>query len=138
MTTQRKDTIIVKKKSYQLYGLPLAQYFEKFEHNISLLGGTTSLWRGYYAHWAIKKQKLFLINFWGENFLTQKEYNLKDLFPNQVCVFASWYTGDLEIPITAKENNLPSQFVSPNENYRAVIMVSKGHITHTLFKDISV
>ena len=135
MTAQRTDTIIINKKEYTLYSLPLDQYWNDFGHRVSLLGGSTALWRGYHATWMLEANQLFLTDFWGENFLMKKEYCLEDVFPNQQKVFADWYTGDLSIPFGKQINYFHGGLGGWTHEYNATIKIDNGVVIATDFKD---
>lgn len=135
MTAQRTDTIIINANEHKLYSLPLNQYWDKFGHTVSLLGGSTGLWRGYYATWLLENNKLYLTDFWGENFLMQKEYCLADIFPYQEKVFASWFTGDLSIPSGKQVNYFHGGLGGWTHEYDATIKVENGLVIATHFKD---
>ena len=135
MTAQRTDTIIIDSIEHKLYSLPLNQYWDKFGHTVSLLGGSTGLWRGYYATWLLEDNKLFLTDFWGENFLMQKEYCLADIFPHQAKVFANWFTGDLNIPIGKETKYFHESLGGWTHEYNAILKVENGLVIDTTFKD---
>ena len=98
MTAQTTDTIIINDDEYKMYDLPLEQYWEQNNNKPSLCSLTTSLNRGYYAKWLIEGNKLFLVDFYGENFL--QEYSILDLFPSTPDkIFAEWFTGNITIPL---------------------------------------
>ncbi len=101
MTAQRTDTIIINGDEHVMYSLPLELYWEKNNNRPSLISFNTGLNRGYYAKWLIEKNKLYLIDFYGENgFPLIKEYSLPDLFPlAKDKIFADWFSGDIRIPM---------------------------------------
>lgn len=85
-----------------MYGLPLQQYWEKNNNRPPLFSMNSSLNRGYYAKWLIEKNKLYLIDFYGERILPppRREYSLIDIFPlTEEKIFADWFTGDIIIPM---------------------------------------
>ncbi len=135
MTAQRTDTIIINNNEHKLYTLPLNQYWENFGQTLPLLGSCTSLSRGYYATWLLEDNKLYLIDFWGEFFFIQKEYSLADIFPNQEKVFASWFTGDLLIPVGKEVNYFHGGLGGWTHEYEAAIKIENGFVVATDFID---
>jgi len=117
-TMQLPDIVMFKGESYFLltpYGYeqitaadasPLASYyrankktqkprFQLFADDNAFLTSNT---RGYIATWTIKDDALFLIKIYS--YLSGsggKQVALKDLFPGQSEVFASWFTGELSM-----------------------------------------
>lgn len=106
MSAQAKDTILINGKKYTLCGSPIFDYWKKNNNKPRLLSFNTGLHRGFYAGWEILNSKLYLINFYGENYIFRQkggitrvaDLTLKDLFPNEEMVFAEWYTGEIKIP----------------------------------------
>ena len=138
MTAQRTDTIIINNNEHKLYSLPLNQYWDKFGQTLSLLGGSTGLWRGYYATWLIENNQLLLTEFWGENFLMQKEYCLADIFPDQEKVFANWFTGELTIPMGKKVNYFHGGLGGWTYEYEATINIERGILFESNFRDTEI
>jgi len=128
MTAQLTDTIIINEVEHIMYGLPLEQYWEKNNNRPSLISLNTGLNRGYYARWLIEKNKLYLIDFYGECVLPppRKEYSLIDLFPSaEEKVFAEWFTGDITIPMGKKVNHFHGGWGAAYE-YNTTIKFSNG------------
>jgi hypothetical protein len=100
MTTQRTDSIKINNEEYILYDLPLEQSWELQENPILFYSlSTASQTRGYHAKWLIENNKLYLIYLYGENFIKNEEYSIKDIFPSsEDKVFAYWFTGILKVP----------------------------------------
>jgi hypothetical protein len=96
MTAQACEQIVYLRKQYSMHSLPIEPYFAPQPDRPKFIRLSTDCWRGYFGKWEIKGDKLFLIEFNGfaKDF---KEINLNTLFPNQDKVFASWYTGVIEI-----------------------------------------
>lgn len=123
MTTQITDTILINNQIYETWHSALEDYWSKNNNRPSFASFTTAMQRGYFAEWELMNNKLYLINFYGEEFIPMnggyREYYLNDIFPNESKVFANWFTGKAEIP-----------FGEPNENgyYKAfqVLHFSKG------------
>jgi hypothetical protein len=134
MTAQRCDTIFIDGTEHKLYSLPLNQYWEKHQKTIYPLGSNTALTRGYYATWLLEDDKLYLIDFWGENFMSREEYSLADLFPGQDKIFAEWFTGELTVPVGNEIKYFHAGNGSIHE-YEAKIKIQNGILIETAFKD---
>ena len=135
MSAQRTDTIKINGKVYKLYCLPLAQYWEKYEPGISLFVLNPALTRMYYANWLMEDNKLYLSDFWSENWVLKKEYSLANLFPDEEKVFAEWYTGDLIIPFGRMVHYINLGWGATHE-YRATIGIKEGLVISSNFAEI--
>ncbi len=96
MTAQACEQIVYLGKQYSMYSLPIESYFALQPTSPKFIRLSTDCWRGYLGKWEVRGEKLFLIEFNGfaKDF---NEINLITLFPKQDEVFASWYTGVIEI-----------------------------------------
>lgn len=130
MTAQRTDTIIIDNNEHKMYALPLEQYWELNNNKPGFMCWNTALQRGYYAKWLIKKQCLYLVDFYGEYdfFKTYKEYSLQDLFPSSEKVFADWFTGDIIIPMGKEVDYFHGGWGATYE-YSTTIKILNGIVT---------
>jgi hypothetical protein len=95
------EKIIISKKEFLLVANPLDRYLEshkKIEFIKTPSQGSKKEWKGYTSVWELINDSLFLKEFYG----LVKDVGLVDmdyLFPKQSSVKATWFTGDLKIPI---------------------------------------
>ncbi len=103
MTTQRHDTLLHNGEQKIINSQPLEQYFDANTRPSFISLNPSMIIRGYYAHWKIENDKLFLIDFVGhqlESNWNELEYRLNDLFKDiEPPVFAKWFSRDIIIPI---------------------------------------
>lgn len=101
MTAQSMETIYIDGRKHWMATEPFSQYLETFEVYPNLAPPDTACWRGYYGKWKIKDNKLFLNALEGYIEVNGKmeEIDLNYFFPNQKEVFASWYSGEVRIPM---------------------------------------
>ncbi len=96
MTAQIGEIISYKGEDLMMASEPLNSYlasrrFTNFDTQ------STACWRNYYGKWAIKNNKLYLVDF--EAYINGgHKVDLNYLFPNAEEVFANWFTGDIRIP----------------------------------------
>jgi len=97
MTAQEGETLIYKGKKTTMATEPLEQYLLT-RPDIKFLSPSTACWRGYYGKWEIQDNKLYLtgLKAYIEGY---REVNLDYLFPGQKRVFASWFNGEIRIPM---------------------------------------
>ena len=100
MTSQEPEIIYFLGKWHDLASEPLEDYWPMAGLKRPDWPGTSSsCWRGYRAAWSIRDNQLYLVRVRGNPF-KNKEISLKMLFPKSKGeVKASWFTGDLRIPI---------------------------------------
>lgn len=96
MTAQAREQIIYLGKQYCMKSLPIEWFFNTQPSTIKFFSLESSCWRGYKGEWKIKNNRLYLIQFNGYS-IDGKEINLNSLFPEKQEVFASWFTGVIEI-----------------------------------------
>lgn len=102
-TIQSSDYIILNKDTLPLFTDPLYDYFEQ-KGNFEIPDFKNRCWstgciRGYNTYWELKNDSLFLLKITSckSDFCVLSEVNLIKMFGTPV-VFATWYTGNLEIP----------------------------------------
>lgn len=62
MTQQKKDILLYKNSKIKIWNNILHDYFEKYPERLSITPFMlTSLWRGYFADFEIKKNELFIV-----------------------------------------------------------------------------
>jgi len=109
MTTQIADTILINGEIYETCHSALEDYWSKRNNKPSFCSFNTGINRGYYARWELLNNKLYLIDFFGQEFIftnhNYREYSLQDIFPNKPKVFANWFKGHLEIPFGEQNEN---------------------------------
>ncbi len=102
-TAQAPDTIILNGTQHSLNTNPLTSYLQKKEWTRPEEAVVSSAnWRGYTAIWEIVDRKLTLKDVTirvrsGKNDTVRKSI-LRDLFPADEVVVATWYSGALIIP----------------------------------------
>jgi hypothetical protein len=131
MSAQRLDTILIDGKIYAIYGSPLHQYWEKYGNRPPMVSFNTSLNRGYYANWQINDNRLYLVNFYGENQIPlsrRRTYCLQDIFAVETGgVFAEWCSGELPIPV-GKEIDYSVSGIGPIYESLTTIIIKTGII----------
>jgi hypothetical protein len=129
MSAQRLDTILIDGKAYTIYCSPLHQYWEKHGNRPQMVSFNTSLNRGYFANWEINDNRLFLVNFFGENqipFSQRTIYCLRDIFATETGqVFAEWFSGELPIPV-GKEIDYSVSGIGPIYETLTTISLENG------------
>ena len=109
MTTQIADTILINDKIYETYHSALEDYWSKRNNKPFFCSFNTGMHRGYCAKWELLNNKLYLIDFYGQEFIfanyCYREYSLNDIFPDEPKVFANWFTGKAEIPFGDQNQN---------------------------------
>ena len=95
MTIQIGERIIYKGEKRTMQSEPLFSYLRKNKHH-KFNGNCTALIRGYWGHWEIKGNKLYLIDLKSFS-QRKKDMNLETLFPGKKKVFAEWFSGEIKI-----------------------------------------
>jgi len=98
MTAQVADNIIIKGTKYSLFTNPLGSYWTNENPKPPIGRPSTGCWRGYVATWEIIDTNLFLVDvlFYAPG----GDRGLDYIFPSGVSkIKASWYTGELRIPL---------------------------------------
>jgi hypothetical protein len=102
MTAQAMEKLIFNGKEVYMASEPLNLYLESLKEKPKLTFPSTACWRGYYGTWEIKDDKLYLIDFKGFTTNNPKreyqEVGMGFVFPNQMRVFAQWFSGEIRIP----------------------------------------
>lgn len=96
MTAQFGEKLIYKVMYYHMATGPLRDYLIK--KNIQFVSPNTACCSGYYSAWAIKNDKLFLIEL-IDYIKDYKEICKNYLFHGIDEVFAYWFTGTIRFPI---------------------------------------
>jgi hypothetical protein len=95
---QTKESIIIKGQKYSLFTCPLAGYWTKKNPKPAIKLPVSSCRRGYVATWEIFHECLYLVRIIFH--APEDDFGLDFIFPgNTGKVKASWYTGELKIPI---------------------------------------
>jgi len=99
MTAQIPEQLTFQGRQYSLFAEPLRPWLARRRNrSIQFKRRTTANGRGYFGHWEIIDDRLFLVSIRGK-FLDGREVTLKDLFPaTPDRVFADWVTGELCCP----------------------------------------
>ncbi len=102
-TIQSFDYIILNKDTLPLFSDPLYDYFKQ-KGNFEIPDFKKRCWstgciRGYNTYWELKNDSLFLLKITSckSEVCVLSEVNLLKMFGTPI-VFATWYTGTLEIP----------------------------------------
>ena len=103
MTAQAMEIIKIDGQNSRMATEPLRLYFEKSGKEQELVSTSSACWRGYVGTWEVKDDKLYLVdieatisNHRTENYNT---VGLDYFFPGKEEVFASWFSGEIRIPI---------------------------------------
>ena len=95
--------IVIENNWHHLIGFPLEQYWVENNNRPNLCSWTSeAFYQGYYSHWLIKEDKLWLTEYFSHsNMLGHNEkLYLEDIFPNsEKPVFAEWFTGNIGIQV---------------------------------------
>jgi hypothetical protein len=73
MTAQQRELLIYNGNEYHLASEPFNQYIYKNKIDLRLEVPITSLWRGYYGHWEITDNKLYLTKIEGQGVIRNQE-----------------------------------------------------------------
>lgn len=75
---------------------PLGKYLAK-RKDLYFYSESTACGRGFMGDWAVKGDKLYLINL-KANLNFETKVGVDYLFPGQKEIFAEWFTGEIRIP----------------------------------------
>jgi len=114
MTAQARDILIYNKEELYMAAEPLGGYLKKVKLPHKLVAPNTACWRGYYSKWAIDNKKLFLIK-WQGFILDYQKVGMEYLFPDEVIVFAKWFTGEIRIGVGDMVNYVHGGYASVHE-----------------------
>lgn len=96
MTAQASERLNFEGQETWMATEPLSQYL-KTRNDRKFISPSTACWRGYFGHWEIKDNKLYLIAL--KAFIEgYDEVGLDYLFPGKEIVFANWFSGEIRIP----------------------------------------
>ena len=135
-TAQMSDTIILDGKELPLNTNPLTPYLDEVKWKVPEEAMISSAnWRGYVATWEISDERLILRDVTirtssGEN-KTAKKSILRDIFPSENVVVATWYTGALIIPDGKMTQYVHMGYGSMYSHYQ-VARITKGNVTELL------
>ena len=101
MTAQASERILIEGEWYKFGDLVLPLDHILKSKNIKLRTNTSACWRGYYGHWHIRDQRLYLDRLkYGDGIVyemfTNRPITMEILFPGQKPpIFANWWTGHI-------------------------------------------
>jgi hypothetical protein len=98
MTAQISEKLIYKGIEYDLFTLPLENYFKRIGFKPKFALTNTSRLRGYICTWQIIDNKLNLIAIKAYKD-SPDQIGVDYIFPGQERMFADWFTGELKIPL---------------------------------------
>ena len=126
-TAQQGDKLSMDGKEYSIYTNPLEPFLEKNPGKLPKSTVTsTSLWRGYVATWTVKDGHLLLTDVQILHVISQSKKQgwetemrsvMKQMFPGQKEVFATWYTGHIVVPDGELVNYVHMGYASVYEKY---------------------
>lgn len=95
---QKSDTLVFDGVKCALYEFPLAGPMEKSGYRPKIV--STGNWRGYWAEWELKNNKLYLLKIHTDD--EESIIHVRDIAPEATGVMgrfqADWYTGTISIP----------------------------------------
>lgn len=141
MAAQRPDVIVKDDEKLDLYSNPLEEYWLKNKLKRPAFCAEPYCKRGYVATWAIRNDRLYLINIEGlftkNTFLGKKvvQFSLYTLFPdNNGSVYVDWFTGKLRIPNGPMKHYVHQGYDSRFEK-EIIISIDRGNITKEVILD---
>ena len=130
-TAQSGDVLIVGGQEHSIQTNPLEDLFEtkpSLRPKSEVI--STSLWRGYIATWQLSDGKLCLIDVEikrrkpdVEKFEAELHSVMFEMFPQQSCVLADWYTGYVIVPHGDLVEYVHTGYASTFEQYTVYTMV---------------
>ncbi len=114
MTAQVRDLLLYKNQPFYLITEPLEDYLNSLVLPHKLVAPSTACWKGYYARWEVKDNKLYLIE-WTGYILNYKEVGMDYLFPNRGEVLAEWFTGKIRCGVGQMLRYVHAGYLSPFE-----------------------
>ncbi|TCC87429.1 hypothetical protein [Pedobacter hiemivivus] len=144
---QLPDYIIYKNDTIATYNLLVEQYLQKYEHvdreqlfGLSFRdGGSFNCWRGYQAIYKIENDSLFLADIIDcgslRKTLLDKSTSIKKMqaiFRDRLTngkVFISWFSGDLNFPLTNKIVRWDGVFSTIYEKEK-ILHISNGNVSN--------
>jgi hypothetical protein len=138
MTAQDPDRIRYRRRVYDLFSEPLEDYFTELRPKTeSFVGLCSACWRGYMAHWSIRKGKLYLDRIQPyldcnsrENESRDDAYqrHMAETFPNSTApVFADWFSGELVLVTGKVVEYVHLPYATAYEN-EIVIQIHEGNL----------
>ena len=98
MTIQVKDRIIIDQEQHEIRQTPLSGQINFTLMNVYRNKFSSDCWRGYVATWKLLDKKLYLIDLKIYPPDPEVDFGIPTLFETNDIVFASWFTGVIEIP----------------------------------------
>lgn len=97
MTAQLRERLFYNGEEFGMAEEPLANYLISNKVSIVPKIMNSSCWRGYFGKWELRDNRLYLfeLEIFSDSILKE---GLKHLFPKQIEVFASWYSGIIRVP----------------------------------------
>jgi len=114
MTAQFGEKLYYKGCELSMGSSPLGSYFAQSGTRPDFSTSCSALWRGYTGTWEIDNGRLFLIDLNGQ-LNNGRLANVSTIFPHQKRVFASWYSGELLVPVGKMIKHVHMGFASQFE-----------------------
>ena len=130
-TAQLPDAIDDEGNQEDLLTNPLERYFGLDHPRPRFVAPHTACWRGYIAHWAIKKGILYLtdIQAWVSEDPKEPPVGLEHVFPGQAKPLkAAWFSGTLRIAAGPLVDYVHSGYGSRYEK-EVFLTIKAGHVT---------
>jgi len=132
-TAQAPDKIVLNGKEYSLNTNPLSPYLQEMKWKAPEEAVISSAnWRAYIATWEITDNKLILkdvtIRVQSGERDTVKKSILREIFPSDETVVATWFSGALIIPDGERTQYVHMGYGSMYSHYQ-IARVSKGNVT---------
>ena len=137
-TAQEGDILLLDGKKYFIYTNPLAPFLQKNPGKLPRPEVTSSSnWRGYIATWAVKNDRLVLVDVemkhavtkpGEQGFSTEPRSVMSEMFPGQKDVLADWFSGHVVIPDGELVHYVHMGYASIYEKY-ILLRVENGVVT---------
>jgi len=134
MTIQVKDRIIIGEDQYEIRQTPLSSHINFSLMNIYRNKFSSACWRGYVATWQLLDKKLYLIDLKIYPPDPEADFGIHTLFETNDRVFASWFTGVIEIP--SGEVFAHTRYGEELYSHRLVCKFKKGRLRRMRMKEI--
>jgi len=133
MTAQAYEFLRIGDVEYDMAACPLESWLDKFDKRPWEMV-STACYRGYVATWRIEERRLWLdriaVEDWESKHYCLRPVPLPDgLFPgcSELPVPASWFTGQLRVPIGEEVFYVHHGFGAEHERLR-LIRIENGHV----------
>jgi len=131
MTVQIKDQLIFNGKRHYIKENLLIPYLAGLDGKPKFFPFSSDCWRGYYCTWELIEDKLFLVDFVAGMSNSEDRTFWKAgkeiLFPHQNRVFASWYTGEIQVP-KVNSNDLDTASEELGQFKEVILEFKEGYI----------